>query len=369
MGRDKYYVRPREFTCAKKFLDTLDETNDLWRSGKWLYRGQNIDKTLLPSALRTPPPEFIENRFGPLLRQDPGKVLENANVPKGIAERCTNTIQSFQNDERHAVLIRRFLEKHGRQLRDEQSERQLESLHFRVFYSNYILTTFYSLAERYMVRAFVELADQVGLVVPPDLTVSKWNRPYRFLDQITASPDFGEDPNLMSTEEYTSVAFALAQHHQVPTRLLDFTFRPLIAAFFAAYFDNEPKQFDPSRRLVVWAVNVSRLPKPELRMVKRRRSEIGFLQSQDGAFLIDTKANEKYWFEGNWMPFEYYLKDLVDSKMAYKFSLPICERDKLLERLHLKGVSMPALMPSFDNVRRQILDNRFDIQGFVVGEA
>ena len=43
---------------------------------------------------------------------------------------------------------------------------------------------------------------------------------------------------------------AIAQHHGVPTRLLDFTFNPLVAAYFAA------AQPTPSAYLAVWAVDV-----------------------------------------------------------------------------------------------------------------
>ena len=366
---EEYYVEPCEFTCAKKFLDTLDETNELWRGKTWLYRGQNVDKSLLPSALRTPPPEFIEKRIGPHLTQDSAAMLEDAPIPSRIATLCAEKIESFQNDEQHATLIERFLEKHFRRISGNQIETHLQYLDFREFWRNYILTTFYSLAERYMVRAFVELADQVGLIVPPDVNDTVWNKPFHFFDQISVAVADGNDLSLLSSEECTTISFALAQHHRVPTRLLDITYRPLVAAYFASHFEEEPVKDDPSRKLVVWAINAGGLRETDLKIVKRRRSEIGFLQAQDGAFLLDARANEKFWFEGRWLPFEYYLNDQVASSKAFKFSLPMSERKELLDRLELKGVSMPALMPSFDNVRRHILHERFDIQKFAAMRA
>ena len=66
--------------------------------------------------------------------------------------------------------------------------------------------------------------------------------------------------------------------------------------------------------------------------------------------MLDTLANEKYWFSGKWISFEYYLKDMIEDKTAYKFTLSFTCRSELLELLNMKGINMPSLMPSFDNV-------------------
>ena len=208
-----------------------------------------------------------------------------------------------------------------------------------------------TLWERIWVRAFIILSDHVGLNVPRDSFDAIWNKPYRFTDlsviAANAGKAIGEE---FDPEVFTSIGYALARHHRVPTRLLDFTYRPLVAAFFAAHGENDKDEDAANRRIIVWAVSQNALGETDLKLVKHRRGEIGFLQSQEGAFLIDTLANEKYWFAGDWMPFEYYFRDLISQKKAYKFSLPFLQRKRLLELLMLKGINMPSLQPSFDNV-------------------
>ena len=220
--------------------------------------------------------------------------------------------------------------------------------------------------ERLWVRAFVNLADQVGLNVPRDSFNEIWNKPFLFPDLAEIAVRSGRNLTDLDPEEFTSIGYALARHHRVPTRLLDFTYRPLVAAFFAAHTDEEKKIGDVDRHIIVWAVSQNALQDTYLKLVKHRRGEIGFLQSQEGAFVLDTLANEKHWFAGDWLPFEFYIKDMVNENKAYKFALSYSLRLQLLKLLALKGISMASLMPSFDNVWRYLSDDQSDFLRFAM---
>lgn len=211
------------------------------------------------------------------------------------------------------------------------------------------------------------------------------------------------------TYDFSHVVFAIAQHYRVPTRLLDFSRSPLVAAYFAADCTNLQSDLEWSFQtqtdflnmcrekigdlaalqrilydsishhnrviasfptaIAVWAIDTYKIEKDtSLHLLQHPYGQLRYLREQMGAFLCETKLQDGEGEKGCcWKSFNQELSKLVESRGVYKLTLPFDKVDELSHTLKKKRIHEMFLKPSFDNVagrvRRALVDcERYPLQ-------
>jgi hypothetical protein len=208
-------------------------------------------------------------------------------------------------------------------------------------------------AEIAALAKFAHYCDSSGLHIPGD------SREFRrkYLDPTKVMDEFIFQRQIWPSEEYFQI-MALAQHYRLPTRLLDWSERSYVAAYFAASEALRDDGLKGSSRLAVWAFDQEnmQLSLKNVEVIPVPGSNNANIAAQSGLF---TLLRQEYTlgkpFEGPHCLDEYVKS--CGSHALVKITLPVSEAPKVIDLCERYGVTAATLYPDFYGAARATLDS------------
>lgn len=202
-----------------------------------------------------------------------------------------------------------------------------------------------------LLEHFAEHCDVVGLHIIND------SRNFRAKHLNSQKADtYYTKPSIWPSDEVLDI-MALAQHHGIPTRLLDWSKRSFVAAYFAASDAlSDRANWQSDSKLAVWILNLESMAHYEgVKIVRVPGSTTANMAAQAGLFtLVRQFCDRGKAFAAT--PMEDEFGKLPNTPLQ-KITLPVSESNRLIALCEDYGVTASILFPNFDGAARSVMDS------------
>ncbi|KPC53046.1 FRG domain-containing protein [Amantichitinum ursilacus] len=207
-----------------------------------------------------------------------------------------------------------------------------------------------------VLEKFLEGCDRSGLNIPG------YNGMMRLdLDSpVGIKKLIADQPAAWPTPSFYEV-LAAAQHYGVATRLLDWSRRSYVAAYFAA--SSAPHEYvNPNQQLAIWALNISNCQNwKRLRVVETPGGTSQNQAAQSGLFTLNQSDLDEADFRRAGLEespdvLSTATRPIRGGAALIQMTLPIFEASELLILCEKFGVSGPTLFPGYQGVARGVSD-------------